>query len=46
MKYKRSPIEIESPEKYGYENVDYNLAESSVTDANLIDLDIEINELR
>lgn len=32
MKYRRMPIEIESPEQMGYENVKYNLTESSVTD--------------
>ena len=33
LKYRRMPIEIESPEAFGYGNIDYNLAESSVTDA-------------
>lgn len=35
MKYKRMPIEIESPEMLGYENISYNLAESSVTDLSI-----------
>ena len=38
MKYKRMPIEIEAPEQYGYENIKFNLAESSVTDTVLKDL--------
>ena len=32
MKYRRMPIEIESPEQHGYGNIKYNLTESSVTD--------------
>jgi aspartate/methionine/tyrosine aminotransferase len=38
MKYRRAPIEIESPEEFGYDNIDYNLAESSVPDAKLSEL--------
>lgn len=32
MKYRRMPIEIESPEQFGYENIRCNLTESSVSD--------------
>ncbi|MFQ5820971.1 MAG: aminotransferase class I/II-fold pyridoxal phosphate-dependent enzyme [Candidatus Heimdallarchaeota archaeon] len=32
LSYKRTPIEIESPEQFGYENIKYNLTESSVPD--------------
>lgn len=32
MKYRRMPIEIESPEQRGYDKVKFNLTESSVTD--------------
>jgi aspartate/methionine/tyrosine aminotransferase len=39
------PIEIESPEQMGYGNIECNLAESSVTDAVLKDLDLNINDL-
>lgn len=45
MKYVRMPIEIESPEQMGYENVKYNLTESSVTDMFLGDIDINLNKL-
>ena len=33
MKYRRMPIEAESPEQFGYERIRYNLTESSVRDA-------------
>jgi aspartate/methionine/tyrosine aminotransferase len=39
MKYKRAPIEIESPEEFGYDNIDCNLAESSVPDVSLSELE-------
>ncbi len=45
MYYQRMPIEIESPEQLGYENVKYNLAESSVTDLNYHDLGITLDDL-
>lgn len=45
MKYIRMPIEIESPEQMGYENVKYNLTESSITDMFLGDIDINLNKL-
>lgn len=32
MQFIRMPIEVESPEEAGYDTIDYNLAESSVTD--------------
>jgi hypothetical protein len=32
MRYRRAAIEIESPEEYGYDRIDCNLAESSFTD--------------
>lgn len=38
MNYRRMPIEIESPEQMGYENIKCNLTESSVTDMRLQDL--------
>jgi len=45
MKYARMPIEIESPEQMGYENVKYNLTESSFTDTKLGELDLDLNGL-
>jgi aspartate/methionine/tyrosine aminotransferase len=39
------PIEIESPEQMGYENIKYNLTESSVTDMKLGDLNLNLQEL-
>jgi len=39
------PIEIEAPEGFGYENIDCNLSESSVTDQKLSDLGIDISNL-
>ena len=45
MKYVRMPIEIESPEQMGYENVKYNLTESSFADAQLGNLDLDLRNL-
>jgi aspartate/methionine/tyrosine aminotransferase len=39
------PIEIESPEQMGYENIKFNLTESSVTDMKLGDLNLNLQEL-
>ena len=39
------PIEIESPEQIGYQNIEANLAESSVTDAVLSTLNFQLNDL-
>jgi len=38
MKYVRMPIEVESPEEFGYGRIRYNLSESSVADRKLSDL--------
>jgi aspartate/methionine/tyrosine aminotransferase len=38
MRYRRMPIEVESPEQYGYDRIDCNLAESSLSDLRLGDL--------
>ncbi len=40
------PIEIESPEQLGYENVKYNLTESSVSDTVVSSIQLTINELK
>ncbi|MFX1250593.1 MAG: aminotransferase class I/II-fold pyridoxal phosphate-dependent enzyme [Promethearchaeota archaeon] len=45
LKYRRTPIEIESPEEYGYENIKYNLAESSVPDMVFGDFDLDLKDL-
>lgn len=39
------PIEVESPEEYGYEKIKNNLSESSVTDATLESLGLNIPNL-
>lgn len=45
MKYVRMPIEIESPEQMGYGNLKCNLTESSMRDARLGDLDLDLRDL-
>ena len=45
MRYARMPIEVESPEEYGYGKIRYNLSESSVADVLLADLELEIPNL-
>jgi aspartate/methionine/tyrosine aminotransferase len=45
MRYRRMPIEIESPEGYGYENIEFNLSESSYTDQRLDELGISVQDL-
>jgi aspartate/methionine/tyrosine aminotransferase len=44
MRYRRMPIEIESPEQLGYDTITNNLSESSVSDRRLSDLGIAIGE--
>lgn len=45
MKYNRMPIEIESPEEYGYDKIKYNLSESSITDQTLESLNLQTPNL-
>jgi aspartate/methionine/tyrosine aminotransferase len=45
MQYKRMPIEIESPEQMGYDNIRYNLTESSMDDIAWDALDISLKSL-
>lgn len=45
LPYRRSPIEIESSEQYGYDNIEYNLAESSVPDLKMKDLNLDLQNL-
>ncbi|MEZ0373646.1 MAG: pyridoxal phosphate-dependent aminotransferase, partial [Candidatus Sericytochromatia bacterium] len=45
MLYRRMPIEAESPEEYGYERIAHNLSESSMPDAHLRDLRLDLQEL-
>ena len=40
------PIEIESPEQLGYENVQFNLAESSVSDTVFKNIHLKIDDLK
>jgi aspartate/methionine/tyrosine aminotransferase len=42
VRYRRMPIEIESPEQLGYDTITNNLSESSVTDRRLADLGIDL----
>jgi aspartate/methionine/tyrosine aminotransferase len=45
MQYRRMAIEIESPESLGYDSIECNLAESSVSDVLFSDLDINLDDL-
>jgi aspartate/methionine/tyrosine aminotransferase len=45
MKYRRMPIEMESPEQFGYGNIRCNLTESSVTDMSLSTLALDLGPL-
>ncbi len=46
MKYRRMPIEEESPEQFGYDRIRYNLTESSVRDRSLSDLGVSLGEVQ
>ena len=43
VRYRRMPIEVESPEQLGYDTIANNLSESSVTDRRLADLDLDLD---
>jgi len=45
MRYVRMPIEVESPEEYGYSNIRYNLSESSIRDRSVSDLGLTVPNL-
>ncbi len=45
MLYKRMPIEIEAPEEKGYNTIKFNLAESSVRDIPLKNINVDLSEL-
>lgn len=45
MHYRRMPIEVESPEEYGYGNIHYNLSESSIADQSLAILGLTVPNL-
>ncbi|MCW3127158.1 MAG: aspartate aminotransferase [Bacteroidetes bacterium] len=45
MNYKRMPIEIESPEEKGYGTITHNLAESSVRDIYLKDVNVDLTDV-
>src|ERR1700712_4273357 len=42
MRYRRMPIEVESPEELGYDTITNNLSESSVADRRLSDLGLDL----
>ncbi|MCU1499859.1 MAG: Aspartate aminotransferase [Acidimicrobiales bacterium] len=43
MRYRRMPIEVESPEELGYDTITNNLSESSVADRKLSDLGLDLH---
>src|SRR5262249_36222231 len=43
VRYRRMPIEVESPEQLGYDTITNNLSESSVADRRLRDLGVDVN---
>ena len=45
MRYRRLPIEIESPEERGYGTIRNNLTESSVRDLSMADLGLDLGDL-
>ena len=45
MRYVRMPIEVESPEEYGYARIRFNLSESSIADHRLSDLGLTIPDM-
>jgi len=46
MLYQRMPIEKESPEEIGYGTIEFNLAESSVTDLKFEELNLQLDQLK
>ncbi len=45
MRYVRMPIEVESPEEFGYGNIRFNLSESSIADQSLGGLNLTVPDL-
>jgi aspartate/methionine/tyrosine aminotransferase len=45
MRYVRMPIEVESPEEYGYGKIRFNLSESSIADQSLVSLGLTVPNL-
>jgi len=45
LRYVRMPIEVESPEEYGYARIRFNLSESSIADQRLSDLGLTIPDM-
>ena len=45
MRYRRMPIEVESPEQLGYDKIRFNLTESSCADLTFGDLDLDLRSL-
>jgi aspartate/methionine/tyrosine aminotransferase len=46
MKYRRMPIEIESPAEFGYDKIQYHLADSTVYDAVFKDISIDFSSMK
>ena len=46
LRYERMPIEVESPEEFGYGRIRYNLAESSISDQSVSSLGLQIPDLK
>jgi aspartate/methionine/tyrosine aminotransferase len=46
VRYRRMPIEVESPEQLGYDTITNNLSESSVSDRRLADLGFDLESAR
>jgi aspartate/methionine/tyrosine aminotransferase len=45
VRYVRMPIEVESPEEYGYSRIRHNLSESSISDKKLSDFGLTVPDL-
>ncbi len=46
MRYVRMPIEVESPEEYGYGNIRFNLSESSIADRHISELGLNLPDFK
>jgi aspartate/methionine/tyrosine aminotransferase len=46
VRYVRMPIEVESPEEFGYSRIRYNLSESSITDQSLSSFGLQIPDFK
>jgi aspartate/methionine/tyrosine aminotransferase len=46
VRYVRMPIEVESPEEFGYGRIRYNLSESSIADKSLSDFNLQLPDMK